>query len=96
MGLVVESERQGQKYFRIEDEEGLTALGMLLLLQRLHLELGDDGLRKMPLSLCLSQVETHRSRIVCANNECDMSTLWVKVSDEFAEELEEGLGMIDG
>jgi hypothetical protein len=91
MGTVVETERAGQKYFQIEDEEGLTGLGLLLLMQRLHAELGDDGLRKMPLSLCLSEVETHRSRIVCVNNECDMSTLWFKVSDEFAEELDEGL-----
>jgi len=87
MGTVVESFNGGEKILTIEDSEGLTGLGLLLLMQRLHAELGDEGLRKMPVSLCLSEVETYRSRIVCANNESDMSTLWLKVSEEFEEEL---------
>lgn len=85
--MINESIRENMKYFSVEDIEGLNAMHLYNLMVRLHQEVGDEGLRCMPVSLCLPEVETHTSRIVCVNNECDMSTLWFKVSEELTEEI---------
>ena len=71
-----------EQVLTLRRSEGLMALDLFRYLERAYKEIGSEALKRMPVSLCLDEIETHTTRIVQVNNEGDNSTLWLKLDAE--------------
>lgn len=80
-----------EKTLMTADEGGIFADELLTLLLNLKTKIGAAAMARMPVALCLDEVESHTTRIVMANNEQDNSQLWLHVDGKIVPALVDGL-----
>jgi hypothetical protein len=91
MAAIKRTERDGEQTFTINHDEGLNAFDLLTLLERLRQHVGDDGLKCMPLALCVEGIDSYTTRLVEVNNEGDMSHLWFSLDRDAHAACQTGL-----